>query len=356
MSVHDLWRGAKTGPGRRYEVRWREGGRQRKRRFTYRAVAERFDAERKLEPEIRNAREGRSLTVAGMMETWLATKAGKKPKTVEAAGFDAKEVTDTFGRRLANDLRPSEIREWSHRDRGAWVRKRSMAALRQAYKLAVADGLLAADPTAGIPLPSVPESDRRALTWVELERLATAAGERHAPLVWLLGTCGLRIEEACALTVADIGGSRLRVRQSKTGRARDVPILPFVREMLTLDQPGPLFRGERSHGRLNSGWWRRQVFERAAASAGLGAFVVAKVDGVRRESWEGITPHCMRHTAASLAIAAGADVKAVQRMLGHKSAVMTLDLYGHLFDEQLDTVADRMQTARENARTGGAAA
>ena len=55
-----------------------------------------------------------------------------------------------------------------------------------------------------------------------------------------------------------------------------------------------------------------------------------------------LTPHGLRHTAASLAIAAGANVKVVQQMLGHKSASMTLDLYGHLFPDQLDDVADRL--------------
>jgi hypothetical protein len=59
-----------------------------------------------------------------------------------------------------------------------------------------------------------------------------------------------------------------------------------------------------------------------------------------------VTPHALRHTAASLAIAAGANVKVVQTMLGHKSATMTLDLYGHLFGDQLDQVADAMDAAR----------
>jgi site-specific recombinase XerD len=58
----------------------------------------------------------------------------------------------------------------------------------------------------------------------------------------------------------------------------------------------------------------------------------------------------LRHTAASLAIAAGANVKIVQTMLGHKSATMTLDLYGHLFADQLDEVADRMDAARASAQ------
>ncbi|MGP4091501.1 tyrosine-type recombinase/integrase, partial [Streptomyces sp. KR55] len=62
----------------------------------------------------------------------------------------------------------------------------------------------------------------------------------------------------------------------------------------------------------------------------------------------GVTPHKLRHTAASLSIASGADVKVVQTMLGHKSAAMTLDTYGHLFPDRLDEVADRLD--RERAR------
>jgi integrase len=53
----------------------------------------------------------------------------------------------------------------------------------------------------------------------------------------------------------------------------------------------------------------------------------------------------LRHTAASLAVSAGASVKSVQRMLGHSSAAMTLDVYSGLFDDDLDAVADRMDEA-----------
>ncbi|UFS61234.1 tyrosine-type recombinase/integrase [Subtercola endophyticus] len=52
-----------------------------------------------------------------------------------------------------------------------------------------------------------------------------------------------------------------------------------------------------------------------------------------------VTVHDLRHTAASLAVSAGANVKAVQRMLGHASAAMTLDVYADLFDDDLDAVA-----------------
>src|SRR5882672_6784199 len=54
---------------------------------------------------------------------------------------------------------------------------------------------------------------------------------------------------------------------------------------------------------------------------------------------EGLVPHGLRHTTASLAISAGANVKVVQRLLGHATAAMTLDRYGHLLNDDLSGVA-----------------
>ena len=53
--------------------------------------------------------------------------------------------------------------------------------------------------------------------------------------------------------------------------------------------------------------------------------------------------HDLRHTTASLTISAGANVKVVQRLLGHKSAAMTLDVYAELFEDDLDVVADALE-------------
>ncbi|WP_375386932.1 tyrosine-type recombinase/integrase [uncultured Amnibacterium sp.] len=64
------------------------------------------------------------------------------------------------------------------------------------------------------------------------------------------------------------------------------------------------------------------------------------------------TIHDLRHTAASLAVSAGANVKAVQRMLGHASAAMTLDVYADLFDEDLESVATALDDARTAAGVG----
>ena len=64
----------------------------------------------------------------------------------------------------------------------------------------------------------------------------------------------------------------------------------------------------------------------------------------------GLRPHDLRHTAASLAIQAGANVKVVQQMLGHASAAMTLDVYAGLFEDDLDSVADRLDALAPQRR------
>ena len=63
------------------------------------------------------------------------------------------------------------------------------------------------------------------------------------------------------------------------------------------------------------------------------------------ESFPTITPHDLRHTAASLAVSAGANAKAVQRMHGQAKASMTLDVYADLFDADLDAVATNLDAA-----------
>jgi integrase len=87
-------------------------------------------------------------------------------------------------------------------------------------------------------------------------------------------------------------------------------------------------------GLLDNSNFRRNVFDPAVRAMGVGPF----------------TPHNLRDTAASLAVSAGANVKAVQRMLGHASAAMTLDVCNGLFTDDLDRVAERLNVAALAAR------
>ena len=117
-------------------------------------------------------------------------------------------------------------------------------------------------------------------------------------------------------------------------KSREVPIPAFLLSGLAQQVAGKsgddlVFSGERG-AVMRSQTFQRAALTKAAAELGLAGF----------------TPHQLRHSAASLAIASGADVKVVQQMLGHKSATMTLDLYGHLFPDRLDQVADAMAADR----------
>jgi integrase len=62
--------------------------------------------------------------------------------------------------------------------------------------------------------------------------------------------------------------------------------------------------------------------------------------------------HDLRHTAASLLIREGASIKALQKQLGHKDAVQTLNRYGHLYPDELDSLADRPEQVHQRARAG----
>ena len=87
-------------------------------------------------------------------------------------------------------------------------------------------------------------------------------------------------------------------------------------------------------GVLRNSNWRARVFRQAVGQC-------QKAD----DTFPSITPHDLRHTAASLAVSANANVKALQRMLGHAKASMTLDIYADLFDDDLDVVAEHLDLA-----------
>lgn len=124
----------------------------------------------------------------------------------------------------------------------------------------------------------------------------------------------------------------------KTHERRSVPFPPSLSVELSALMVGKgrddLVFTDMRGGVLRKSNWRSRVFEPAVE-------ICQRED----ESFPSVTPHDLRHTAASLAISAGANVKAVQRMLGHAKASMTLDNYTDLFDDDLDDVAANLDKA-----------
>lgn len=171
-------------------------------------------------------------------------------------------------------------------------------------------------------------------------------------MVRFLAYTGLRWGEMAALRVQDFDMLRRRVNVSrsvtesgglvwstpKTHERRSVPFPAALTAELAAVMVGKgrddlVFTDQRG-GVLRNSNYRGRVFEPAVKNC-------QDAD----ETFPTITPHDLRHTAASLAISAGANVKAVQRMLGHAKASMTLDVYADLFDEDLDGVAARLDAA-----------
>jgi integrase len=236
---------------------------------------------------------------------------------------------------------------------GASAVKRTLHVLSAILADAVRDHRLARNPATGVKLPRITRKRPVYLTHAQVAALAAAAGVYEA-LVLLLAYTGLRWGEAVGLRVRDLDmlrrrvtvsenavqvGSQIIVGTTKAHKQRSVPLPEFLLPHLAWqcegkDRDGLLFPGDdgkhlwRSHN--GSGWFDRAVTE----------------SGVPR-----VTAHDLRHTAASLAVSAGANVKAVQRMLGHASAAMTLDIYADLFDDDLEAVATALHDARllENA-------
>jgi integrase len=197
-------------------------------------------------------------------------------------------------------------------------------------------------------LPPVVKRQNVYLTGAQLHALARESG-RYGSLVLLLGTARLRWAEAAALRVSDIDflrrrielhrnavtvGGRAVVGTLKSGKARTVPLAGFVVDELTATCVGK-DRDELIWPSATGGYLQPPGTESWLAGA------VARCQQAD-PTFPRITAHALRHTAASLAISAGANVKVVQRMLGHASAAMTLDVYADLFDDDLTGVAERL--------------
>jgi integrase len=139
-------------------------------------------------------------------------------------------------------------------------------------------------------------------------------------------------------SVTEASGAGLVWSTPKTWERRSVPFpaalaAELAALMIGKDRDALVFTDQRG-GVLRNSNWRARVFAPAVEAC-------QKAD----DAFPSITPHDLRHTAASLAISAGANVKAVQRMLGHAKASMTLDVYADLFDDDLDAVAVNLDAA-----------
>ncbi|OBK02736.1 integrase [Mycolicibacterium fortuitum] len=290
------------------------------------------------------------ITVAELAPDWLARKqqatAPSNYRMIESAW--RVHVQPKWGRWRIAQIDAVEVESWiaqmGQAGRGATTVLRAHGVLSGILQDAVKSRpqRLASNPAAGIEgLPKKSARRHIYLSANDVHRLAAESGE-HRPLVYVLAFCGTRWGETIALRVRDVQFLKRRlvvadnavqlgvdhaVGQTKGRKIRSVPVPSFV-----LDELSPLCAGRSADDLVFPGPDGKYL-PRPKSTRGWFS------GAVQRAKVQKITPHDLRHTAASLAISAGVNVLALQRMLGHKSAKVTLDTYADLFDTDLDAVA-----------------
>jgi integrase len=374
-----------TGGALRWRVQYRTPDNKLTgaRGFTTKKEAENFAATvhvSKLRGEYIDPADARA-TVGVLGSAWLARRTHLKPSSarVEEVAWRV-HVEPRWGATKLADIKHSAVQSWvadmareitgadgavTKRGSGPVNVRRAFGVLAGILDEAVRDRRLLTNPARGVKLPRKVKREHSYLTDAQVWELATEAGSDKGVIILVLAYCGLRWGELAGLHVADVDTlrRRLHVRRNavnvggtvvvgtpKTHERRSVPLPRFLIEPLAAacrgkGRDGILFPA--AHGGYAKSPGAHTWFEGAVSRRGTAA---DKARTAEREAhpdrepvtavFSRITPHDLRHTAASLAVSAGANVKAVQKMLGHKSAVMTLDTYADLFDRDAEAVAD----------------
>lgn len=338
----------------RWRARWRDpAGKQKAKTFAKRKLAKDYldqigvdmTAGEYIDPS------AGKIKFEVLAEKWLAAQGHLKAST-------RSNYRHMLDRHVLARWGATPLASIAHEDVAAWVGDLqgtglSASTIRYAHRIlslvldmAVSAKRIRRNPASGVPLPRARKAEKRFLTHEQVQRLANAAGD-YRTLVLTLAYCGLRWGELAGLKVGRVDFLKRRIHvvevasevrgtivwgTPKTHATRTVPVPEFLAGELSQVVAGKsgddlVFTTTRGHVLRNLNF-RRDVFDAAAIQAGV----------------DGVTPHELRHTAASLAVGAGANVKAVQRMLGHESAAMTLDVYSGLFDGDLDEVASKLDS------------
>lgn len=358
-----------TKGGVRYRVRYRkpDGSQTDKRGFRRRIDAERWAAEHvtmaKAQGAFVDPQAGR-ITVGTLSEAWLVAKRISSKASHYRVLADAYRtwVEPTWGSVPVSEVTRESVQQWIAEITG----KRSASVVLRAYGIlagildnATADRRIHSNPARGVELPRKKPRAHRYLTVAQLISLAGEVTPWRRDIILLLGLCGMRWGELVPLRVGDVDLARHRIRiaasapmvagvivpdDTKTHEARIImypAVLDPVLRARCVGRPSDalLFEAPGKPGEMIREWGN--------ASRSDGWLSV----GMRRAGIEGhLTIHDLRHTAASIMVCSGANVKAVQRQLGHASAAMTLDVYADLFDDDLDVLSESMGAllAQEN--------
>lgn len=257
---------------------------------------------------------------------------------VPVASITTADVSTWVGRLVATGMAPSTA-------------ARYLGVFRRLLAFAVLDGRVTVNVAAAVKPPNAGYVKREGqyLTRDEVAALVDACTGEYADVVRVLAYAGPRWAELAGLQVSDrvrVPGEGLRLQRTvmsskdkgalfvdnlKGYRSRTVPLVadlvPVIDKWSAGKAAGDWLFNAPQGGPLSEPNWKRSVRWATA---------------IRKIGRPTLRVHDLRHTCASLWLGAGADPKVVQRILGHASATMTMDLYGHLIDQNLWDSAKRL--------------
>jgi integrase/recombinase XerD len=289
--------------------------------------------------------------------TWLAVERGRSANTLVAYRRDLRSYSAWLRQRTPEGRSPDEVTESDITAYVAHLRDlgrapasvaRATVAVRSLHRFLAEEQLATSDPGAHVEPPRVPAGLPKALTEDEVDALLAAvvgdeavARRDRAVLEVLYGT-GLRVAELSALSLADLDldGALLRAT-GKGDKQRLVPLGRHARQALE-DWLDPGGRPALAPAR----WARRGDSEavflnfRGGRLTRQGAWLVVKRHAERVGLGQKLSPHVLRHSCATHMLERGADIRAVQELLGHAN-ISTTQIYTRVSNAHLWEVYDR---------------
>ncbi|WP_143063478.1 tyrosine-type recombinase/integrase [Corynebacterium cystitidis] len=310
--------------------------------------------------------EGGRRLFSAWAQTWQLVRPHRAAAThTRQDGILAKYVLPRWGATPVSEIRRSAVRAWAKelgKDASSSTVRLSVGVLRQVLEVAFEDRAIPVNPAVKLGLPADRPGEIRPLTHEQLWELAWAMpDQRYRLMVLVSGYCGTRVGELAGLNVGDfdvssrtlavskafarIGkGDQRALSDTKTHETRLLPVPATVTTMLvewieTLDEElraphQPLFH----------------FYEYPQHRLSQDRFRTLLRDACDQLDLPHTTPHNLRDTCASLAVAAGASVVEVARLLGHRSAAVTLDHYISVFPSGLEGVASRLDLEAARAK------
>jgi integrase/recombinase XerD len=279
-------------------------------------------------------------------DDFLSLEHGSADRTREAYQRDVLRLAEYAVSRSAmrpNELTPAHLRDFVYHLKDVGLAptsiRRTIAGLRTWFGFLVAEGAIPADPSDRLELPKRWRTLPEVLTPAEVSALLAAPAQddpmyyRDKAMLELAYGAGLRVSEWITVTVRDahmderlvrVRGKGSKERLVPFGRSAAAALAIYLREL---------------RPKLDKGEGKGVLFlnARGAPLSRMGAWTILRRHVTRAGITKTVTPHTLRHSFATHLLEGGADLRAVQEMLGHAD-VATTQIYTHVDREYLRTV------------------